>query len=52
MEQDTIEPEYEEKKEFEIKINENKLKIEMNEDEILFELTMGLSCHKYTQKYK
>ena len=41
MEQETIDPEYEEiKKEFEIKINDNKLKIEINEDEIIFELIM------------
>ena len=40
IEQETIEPEYEEmKKEFEIKLNDNKLKLEINKDEILYELT-------------
>ena len=52
-EQETITPEYEEiKKEYEIEINDNKLKIEINNDEILFILNMGISYYKYIKKYK
>ena len=50
--QETITPEYEEiKKEYEIEINNNKLKIEINNDEIIFKL-LGLSCFKYIKRYK
>ena len=49
-EQDTIEPEYEEiKKEYEIRINDDKLKIEINNNEIKFILIIGISYYKYIQ---
>ena len=52
MEQETIEPEYEElNKEFEIKMNDDKLKIKLNEDGIIFSLIIGLSCYKYIRKF-
>ena len=51
--QETITPEYEEfKKEYEIKINDNKIRIETNNDEIIFILTIGISFYKYIKKYK
>ena len=53
VEQETITPEYEEiKKEYEIKINDNKIRIEINNDEIIFILIIGLSYYKYIKKYK
>ena len=53
VEQETITPEYEEiKKEYEIKINNNKLRIELNNDEIIFILIIGISYYKYIKKYK
>ena len=52
-EQETITPEYEDiKNEYEIKINNNKLRIELNNDEIIFKLIIGLSYYKYIKKYK
>ena len=39
-------------KEYEIKINDNKLKIIIDDDEITFVLTMGISYYKYIAKYK
>ena len=52
-EQETITPEYIEiKKEYEIKIGDNKLRIEINNDEIIFILIIGLSFYKYIKKYK
>ena len=47
-EQETIEPEYLDiKKEYEIKIDNNKIKIEINKDEIIFSLFIDLSFNKY-----
>ena len=52
-EQEIITPEYEEiKEEYEIKINNNKLKIEINNDEIIFILIIRLSYFKYIKRYK
>ena len=52
MEQETIEPEYiEMKKAYEIQINDNKIKIEMNNDEITFIMILGISYYKYIKKY-
>ena len=52
-EEDIITPEYEEiKEEYKIKINDNKLKIEINNDEIIFILIIGLSYFKYIKRYK
>ena len=52
-EQETIRPESEEsKKLYEIKINDNKLRIEINNDEIIFILILGISYYKYIKKYK
>ena len=52
-EEDIITPEYEEiKEEYEIKINNNKLKIEVNNDEIIFILIIGLSYFEYIKRYK
>ena len=53
-EQETISPEYEEiKKEYEIKINNNNnLRIEINNDKIIFTLIIGISYYKYIKKYK
>ena len=39
------------KKEFEININENKLRIEINNDEIVFVLLIGISYYKYIKKF-
>ena len=51
--QETIEPEYEEiKKEYEIKINDDKLRIEINDNEIIFILIIGISHYKYIKEYK
>ena len=53
MEQEIKEPKHEITKiEFEIKINDSKLKIEINEDEIIFALIIELSCYKYIKIYK
>ena len=42
-EEETIEPEYEEiKKEYEMKINDDKLKIEINNNKIIFILIIGI----------
>ena len=52
-EPETISQEYEEiKEEYEIKINDNKLKITINNDEIIFILIIGLSYFKYIKRYK
>ena len=40
------------KEEYEIKINDNKLKIEINNDEIIFILVMGISYYKYIKRFK
>ena len=48
-----IEPEYEEiKKEYEMKINDNKLKIEIKNNKIIFILIIGISYYKYVREYK
>ena len=52
-EQGTIEQEYEQiNKEYEIKINDNKIRIEINNDEIIIILIIGISYYKYIKKYK
>ena len=52
-EPETIEPEYLDiKKEYEIKIDDNKIRIEMNKDEIIFNLFIDLSFNKYIKRYK
>ena len=52
-EQEIIEPEYEEiKEEYEIKINGNKLRIEINNNKIIFILIIGISYYKYIKEYK
>ena len=52
-EQETIEPEYKEKrKEKEIRIGDNKIKIEIINDEIIFIVTFNLSFYKYEKKFK
>ena len=52
-EPETIESEYLNiKKEQEIKINENKIRIEMNKDEIIFSLFIDLSFIKYIKIFK
>ena len=52
-EQEAITQEYEDiNKEYEIKINDNKLRIELNNDEIIFILIIGISYYKYIKKYK
>ena len=49
---ETITPEYVEiNTEYNIKINDNKLKIEIKNDEIIFTL-IGISFYKYIKKYK
>jgi len=51
MEQpETNEPEV--KEEHEIKINDNKIRIEMNNNEIIFSLIIDLSFNKYIKRYK
>ena len=51
--QETIENEYIDiKEEYEIKIDDNKLKIEINNDEIIFILIVGISYYKYIKKFK
>ena len=52
-EPETITPEYEEiKEEYEIKVNDNKLRIEIKNDEIIFILIIDISYYKYIKKYK
>ena len=47
------EPEYLEiKKEHEIRIDDNKIRIEMNNNEIIFSLIIDLSFNKYIKRYK
>ena len=40
------------KKEYEIKKGDNKIRIEINNDEIIIILIIGLSYYKYIKKYK
>ena len=40
------------KKEYEIKIDDNKLRIKINNDKIIFILILGLSYYKYIKEYK
>ena len=48
-----IKPEYAEfKKEHEIKLDDNKIKIEMNNNEIIFNLIIDLSLNKYIKRFK
>ena len=50
---ETIEPEYLEiKKEYVIKVDDNKIRIEMNNNEIIFTLFIDLSFNKYIKRYK
>ena len=50
---ETITPEYEEmKEEYEMKINDDILRIEMNNDKIKFILIIGISYKKYIKEYK
>ena len=50
--QETIEPEYEERKtEYKKIIDDYKIKIELNNDRILFEVIKGLSYYKYKKEY-
>ena len=52
-EPETIEPQYIGiKKEYEIKVNDNKIKIEMNNNEIIFSLIIDLSFNKYIKRFK
>ena len=52
-EPETIEPEYFEiKKEYEIKLDDNKIRIEMNNNEIIFTLIIDLSFNKYIKRFK
>ena len=55
-EPETIEPETpkdkEIKEEYEIKIDDNKIRIEMNNNEIIFCLIIDLSFNKYIKRYK
>ena len=53
LDQDTIEPEYiEKKKEMDKIINDNKIKIVLNEDEIRFIIMIGISFYQYVKEYK
>jgi hypothetical protein len=53
MDGETIEPEFEPiKKEYEIKIENNKLKIVIDDEEIEFILLTELSYYKYIKRYK
>ena len=53
IEQETIEPEYNEmKEEFEIKMDDSKIKIEMNDDTIIFTLIKDISYYKYIKENK
>ena len=50
---ETIEPEYLEiKKEYEIKVDDNKIRIEMDNNEIIFTLFIDLSFNKYIKRFK
>ena len=40
------------KREYEMKIDDNKLRIEINNDEIIFILMIGIPEYKYIKKYK
>ena len=40
------------KEEYEMKINDDKLKIEINNNEIAFMLIIGISNYKYIKEYK
>ena len=52
-EPETITPEFTDfKKEYEIKIDDNKIKIEMNNNEIIFSLIIDLSFNKYSKTFK
>ena len=52
-EPETIELEREEiKREYEIKVDDNKLRIEMNDSDIIFSLIIDLSFNKYIQIFK
>ena len=47
------EPEYLEiKKEHDIRIDDNKIRIEMNNNEIIFTLIIDLSFNKYIKRYR
>ena len=49
----TIEPQYVEiKKEYEIKVDDNKIRIEINNNEIIFSLIIDLSFNKYIKRFK
>ena len=51
--QETITPKDEEiKKEYEIKIKDNRLRIEINNDKIIFILIIGISNYKYIKQYE
>ena len=51
-EPETIEPEYLDiKKEYEIKIDDNKIRIEMKNNEIIFSLILNLSFNKYVKRF-
>jgi len=51
--QETIEPEKVEfKKIYEIRIDDNKIRIEMNNNEIIFTLIIDLSFNKYIKRFK
>ena len=52
-EPETIEPQYIEiKKEHEIKVDDNKIRIELNNNEIIFSLIINLSFNKYIKRFK
>ena len=52
-EPETIEPQYVEiKKEYEIKVDDNKIRIEINNNEIIFSLIIDLSFNKYIKRFK
>ena len=40
------------KKEHEIRIDDNKIRIEMNNNEIIFTLIINLSLNKYIKRFK
>ena len=53
LDQDTIEPEYiEKRKEFVKAVRDNKIKIVLNEDEIRFIIMIGITYYKYVGEYK
>ena len=52
-ESETIEPEFVEiKKEHEMKVDDNKIRIEINNNEIIFTLIIDLSFNKYVKRFK